>query len=125
MLADDVTSALKETLSPEEGVLEAVFIFDEGLDLFKGHFPGNALVPGILQIEMVRQVARKALGKALVIREVSKAKFAGPVRPGERVSVTVRLVGDADEFKAAAKLSVDGEVKSNIMLILAGGGVAV
>jgi len=53
-----------------------------------GHFPGEAIVPAVLLLDLscaVLQQARPDLG---ALREVKAAKFTHPVRPGEVVRVS-------------------------------------
>ena len=53
-----------------------------------GHFPGEAIVPAVLLLDLscaVLQQARPDLG---ALREIKAAKFMRPVRPGEMVRVS-------------------------------------
>lgn len=119
MLAADVRNAVVQSEVAADGrSCRVVFRFDEGLDLFKGHFPGNPLVPGILQIEMAHYAAQTALGATCVVKEISKAKFIAPLYPGESATAEVRLVADGERFRADANVSVDGEARSVITLFV-------
>lgn len=118
MLVNDIADSLMEIRRSEDGLIEATFVFDESLSFFKGHFPQNPLVPGILQIEIVRHVAQVSLRAPLTITEVARAKFAAPLKPAEHLHLTLRLTGEGDEFTAAGKLTVDGRMVSSINLSL-------
>lgn len=67
-----------------------VFI-DPDLPLFAGHFPGNPLLPGVVQLDCVVSAA------ALMFEELGEDRFEGlaslkfkaPVRPGDRVSISL------------------------------------
>jgi UDP-N-acetylglucosamine acyltransferase len=68
-------------------------------DFFQGHFPGTPLMPGVLMIEALSQVATLLLlghgdGMARArtwLRGVDQAKFRRQVVPGDRVRLEVRL----------------------------------
>ena len=74
---------------------------------FVGHFPNHPILPGVLQLEAIRQLCVLfAPGKAADWRilRVDKVKFRRPVLPGDRMRVDAELTSDADGvlvFKAA------------------------
>ena len=66
-------------------------------DFFQGHFPGEPLMPGVLMIETLAQVATVLLmngsdgtGRAF-LRGVDNAKFRLRVVPGDRLRLEVKL----------------------------------
>jgi UDP-N-acetylglucosamine acyltransferase len=68
-------------------------------EFFQGHFPGSPMMPGVLMIEALTQVAAVlVLDRAGVpetarawLRGVNKAKFRRQVVPGDRLRLEVRL----------------------------------
>jgi beta-hydroxyacyl-ACP dehydratase FabZ len=66
-------------------------------DFFQGHFPGAPLMPGVLMIETLAQVATvllmdgAATGTRAFLRGVDNAKFRLPVVPGDRLRLEVTL----------------------------------
>jgi 3-hydroxyacyl-[acyl-carrier-protein] dehydratase len=64
--------------------------------LFDGHFPGNAIVPGVLIIEGMAQTAGIAVGapgKMFLLTAIRSMKFLRPVRPEEPLGFRARKVG--------------------------------
>ena len=96
----------------ETGALGEYTYTDEKNDFFKGHFPGNPIVPGVVLVESMAQVAgagivaRGALaatpGKeaVFVLATVESARFRRPVRPGDKMTTVVENV------KVGSKLGV-------------------
>ena len=67
-------------------------------EVFQGHFPGNPIFPGVLQIEALAQTGAIALlslpemaGKTAYLGGVKKAKFRHMVRPGDTLRLEVTL----------------------------------
>jgi UDP-3-O-[3-hydroxymyristoyl] N-acetylglucosamine deacetylase/3-hydroxyacyl-[acyl-carrier-protein] dehydratase len=66
---------------------------------FNGHFPGNPVMPGVLQLEAMAQTAgllmlRLAASgpKAGFLMSADKVKFRQPVRPGDQLVITARVI---------------------------------
>lgn len=77
--------------------LRAVKTISRSEDFFADHFPGQPVMPGALLIESMAQagtalleLSRDLRVKALLIM-VERAKFKAPVRPGDVLSVDVRV----------------------------------
>lgn len=66
-------------------------------DFFKGHFPGNPIMPGVLLQEAIFQtgaalMASKVGGGLGVVTRVQNAKFKNMARPGDLLEMEVELV---------------------------------
>lgn len=80
---------------------------------FAGHFPGHPILPGVLQVDAMRQAGLLALhsmggrGDCTFLRRLAKVKFRQPVAPGDRLSIalTVTEVG-ADTVTCQASTRV-------------------
>ena len=49
--------------------------------IFKGHFPGNPIVPGVCMIEMTKEVLAKAMDKKLQLKQANNIKFLAFIDP--------------------------------------------
>lgn len=82
-------------------------------DFFKGHFPGNPIMPGVLIQEALFQsgalLMSSSEGDGLgVVTKVSNARFKTMVRPGDELIMEVELVdqiSNAFMFKGRAKVA--------------------
>jgi 3-hydroxyacyl-[acyl-carrier-protein] dehydratase len=90
---------------------------------FRGHFPGNPIVPGVLLIEALAQIAGIAAsrpGSALRLAAVKTMKFPRPVRPAQQVEVAARKLGEAgDLVQLAVIATVSGTPVAEGVVVLA------
>jgi len=86
---------------------------------FQGHFPGQPIMPGVLIIEAMAQVAGIAAfssgmeGKAVYFMSIEKAKFRRPVVPGDQLRLEIKVLqqrGNVWKFSGAA--TVEGKLVS-------------
>jgi 3-hydroxyacyl-[acyl-carrier-protein] dehydratase len=97
--------------------------FAPGFIGFSGHFPGNPILPAIVQIRAVVSLAEKEVGKTLALAAVRSAKFLAPIRPDEDVWIRVRRRVDSGINICDATLSVEGKTVAAFQLELAEGEI--
>jgi UDP-3-O-[3-hydroxymyristoyl] N-acetylglucosamine deacetylase / 3-hydroxyacyl-[acyl-carrier-protein] dehydratase len=87
---------------------------------FQGHFPNLPIMPGVLQLEAIAQVAgvmmlRQAenFGKLAYFMSAESVRWRKPVRPGDVLVIEVELTKSRGKIgKAKGVCSVDGETVS-------------
>jgi 3-hydroxyacyl-[acyl-carrier-protein] dehydratase len=92
--------------------------FAPGFVGFSGHFPGNPILPAIVQVCAVVSLAEEEDGKTLRLAAVRYAKFLSPIRPDEEVSISYRRRVDSVEDIRDATLSVAGTTSAVFQLRL-------
>lgn len=103
--------------------------------IFKGHFPGNPISPGVCGVELIRECASMVVVpqppkgvldnvvhqlQSLRIKKISKCRFLAVIRPQDnknlRISISLTPIGDssnslsptgADAYQLKAKISDD------------------
>lgn len=87
---------------------------------FQGHFPTMPIMPGVLQVEAMAQVASILLlskgdnaGKLGLFMSIDKAKFRRPVMPGDQLLIEVEMVKSRGNIcRAKGQVTVGGELAS-------------
>ncbi len=82
---------------------------------FQGHFPEQPIMPGVLIIEAMAQVAgilafgsEANLGKSVYFMSIEKAKFRKPVIPGDQLRLEVNILQQrGNVWKFAGNALVD------------------
>ena len=91
-------------------------VFNENEYFFKGHFPNNPIVPGVIIVEAMAQTAgivvsyklKEYQDKSVLFMSVSKAKFRKPILPNNNVSFEVNFINkvrDVYKFNGIAKIN--------------------
>ena len=108
------------TIDPgiEPGTWEAKFCFAPSLSLFRGHFPDNPLLPGVMQVEMAHLAMVRITGANYRIVGVKKAKFTGQVFPGDQITVRLAAKDREDYLQVRAQLSVGEKKVGSVILDL-------
>jgi len=95
---------------------------------FSGHFPGNPVMPGVLQLEAMAQAAGILIirynewkPKPAFFMSADKVKFRKPVRPGDQLRIHAKLTKVRANKIAFAEVncSVDGQCVSSAELMIA------
>lgn len=98
---------IDRVLEREPTRLTAVKCVTQAEEYLGDHFPGFAVLPGVMMLEAMVQAARllvsgreDAPAGPLVVREVRNVKYGNMVRPGETLYVQVTLRGmDGGRFE--------------------------
>lgn len=108
-----------EQLDQEAGTVVGVKTFTGDEEFFKGHFPGNPVVPGVFLIEALAQTGAVAilsreeyLGKTGYFASWDKIKFRRKVLPGDTVTLKVQLVKIRGKIVVADGTAYVGEEKA-------------
>ena len=94
---------------------------------FQGHFPDEPVMPGVLVIESMGQVAAVLLKLYTEIKEnerrlvyvtsIDKVKFRRPVKPGDQLKTVATLVKRrGNNFKFKFRATIDGDLAAEGMM---------
>jgi 3-hydroxyacyl-[acyl-carrier-protein] dehydratase len=93
---------------------------------FMGHFPGEPVMPGVLQIEALAQVScilialsfpEESAGKRPAFAGIEEARFRRPVRPGHILT----LIAELDKYRRGfavvkTRIEIDGELAAEAII---------
>ena len=95
---------------------------------FQGHFPGAPVMPGVLIIECMAQVAGVMIyrdmpdkaRKLIYFTGIENAKFRRPVVPGDQLRIEMQLLSRRTNFgKMNGQATVDGKLAAEATVTFA------
>lgn len=86
-------------------------------DFFRGHFPGEPVMPGVLTVEALAQTGAVAIlsqeenkGKTAYFGGINQCKFRGKIVPGDKIRLETEIIRQKGPVGIGrAKASVDGK----------------
>ena len=118
-----LVDCIEELVPGEKAVGYKCVTYDESF--FRGHFPEEPVMPGVLIIEALAQVGAVAIlsleenkGKIAYFGAIDKAKFKQKVYPGSKIKLDCEIIrrkGPVGVGKAVA--TVDGKIAASAELI--------
>ncbi len=107
-----------KSLSIEDGLIIGQQSFNEDSAFFKGHFPDNPIVPGVLIVESMVQCggagAKLILGQSASLFKlisINKASFHRIVLPNQEIRIEIKNISiDNNLINQSGKAYVNGEL---------------
>jgi 3-hydroxyacyl-[acyl-carrier-protein] dehydratase len=100
------------------------FLARKDLKIFEGHFPGNPVLPGVIQVEIMAQCSAFVINKYILdvfepenqikiaLMNVASAKFRAPVIPGMNLEIS----GECTRARGGI-LAYDGRIHCDGVLL--------
>jgi 3-hydroxymyristoyl/3-hydroxydecanoyl-(acyl carrier protein) dehydratase len=71
---------------------ELKLVIPEALVYFRGHFPGFALLPGVVQLDWAIQYGIQHFALGAVFARTIRIKFRKPIRPNHHLTLSLKYV---------------------------------
>lgn len=79
--------------------------------IYGGHFPGNPVTPGVVQMQMVKEILEKHIGKELKLLTMSRCKFLKILSPVETPALFISI--EISQADGVIKINTSGQEKEN------------
>jgi 3-hydroxyacyl-[acyl-carrier-protein] dehydratase len=104
MLFKDNFYTLKSSVKEDESHTYSIQLNPDH-SIFEGHFPDNPVTPGVVQMEIVKELMNESTGTKLNLKKMGNCKFLAILNPKTDANVDVILKiskGEDEEIKVSA-----------------------
>ncbi|WP_250433796.1 3-hydroxyacyl-ACP dehydratase [Hanstruepera flava] len=78
-------------LNFSDGQANASITINKNHDVFKGHFPGNPVTPGVCMMQIIKELSEQVLNKKLFMESASNVKFMAIINPEKTPDLQLTL----------------------------------
>lgn len=104
------------TLTVTDNLATAHITIDKDHEIFKGHFPGNPVTPGVCMMQIIRELTEKVVDKKLFMASSSNVKFIAIINPEKTPDLELTL--DISETDGQYKVKNTTKFEDTIALKL-------
>lgn len=90
-----------------------------GHEIFKAHFPGKPVVPGVCQIQIISEIIAAQIHCEVILTDAKNVKYLLPIDPRKthELIVKITLTAHKDDFyKATATFTCNEQIYSKMTL---------
>jgi 3-hydroxyacyl-[acyl-carrier-protein] dehydratase len=103
------------SISETEGIIDASIFIDASHPIFSGHFPGNPVTPGVVQVEMLKELLSVHYQRPLRLKSMSNCKFQAILNPHVHPDIFVKIKLLPSE---AGAIKISGNITSGSISFL-------
>ena len=89
MLINDFFQVIES--SNDDNILLSAIKINAQHQIFEGHFPNNPVTPGVVQMQMVKELMEAHLQQKLALKEMGRCKFMAVLNPNENAEITIKI----------------------------------
>lgn len=96
------------TLKFEDNILEASISINAKHAIYEGHFPNNPVTPGVVQLELVKEILGTQFNKPIQLKSLATSKFLAVLNPVNTPEASFKMTvveQDDQTLKVSGQLS--------------------
>lgn len=94
MLKNDLYQVVAQKTTEADSSYLFTLKIDPNHKIFEGHFPGQPVLPGVCQIEMVKELLSEIIGRKARLTSSGNIKYIEVVDPTRNPEILVQLTVD-------------------------------
>jgi len=89
MLKNDLYKVEQILRGKNDNNISFLIRFDPDHEIFKGHFPGNPILPGVCIIQILKEIVMDMTGEKILLQNVSSIKYLSILNPLDNSMVSL------------------------------------
>ena len=86
---------------------QAVIFINAEHDIFKGHFPGNPVTPGVCMMQIIKEITESVLNETLTMVRTSNVKFTAIINPEVNSKLVLEIeISENEAFEIKVKNTI-------------------
>jgi 3-hydroxyacyl-[acyl-carrier-protein] dehydratase len=96
----------------EDSSISYLIEFDFSHPVFKGHFPGKPVLPGVMMCDIIRYQVSDVLGKEVQLKTAKNIKFSRMIIPSENnnYNVKISIINNEEQYEVKAVISQNDNI---------------
>lgn len=115
MLLDSIYTIIESNTLDGEEVVYSIDL-NGNHDIYKGHFPGFPVTPGVVEIEIVKELLGVYLNQKVALSKISNCRFTNILNPEDGSSCHVRVKFKSFEPQIAVEADIYDDSKKYLSL---------
>jgi len=95
MLINDFFTIIHRNNS--NGIIEATIKINSSHKIFDGHFPENPITPGVVQIQLIKEILEIELTKKWKLQSIGRCKFMAILNPNKDSEIVITIKHKIEE----------------------------
>ncbi|MDH7446733.1 3-hydroxyacyl-ACP dehydratase [Aquimarina sp. 2201CG14-23] len=116
MLIADLYKINEDTV--RDGVQTTSITLNPDNEVFKGHFPGNPVTPGVCMLQIIKELTENRVGRSLFLKKASNVKFMAVINPEKTpdLIITNDFTDSEDEIKVKNTFKYDDTIALKVVV---------
>lgn len=89
-----------QNISGEDNIIEAAIQLDGNHDVFKGHFPGQPILPGVCMLQMAKEILEIFFHNKMQLLKAEDIRFLAVVDPTQNKELRFVIQYDVSEIRS-------------------------
>jgi len=82
----------------------AQIVINKDHDVFKGHFPGNPVTPGVCMMQIIKELTQQVVNASITMKSASNIKFMALINPVVNPDLKLELdISEGDDSTIKVK----------------------
>ncbi|WP_299219027.1 3-hydroxyacyl-ACP dehydratase [uncultured Aquimarina sp.] len=104
--------------SVKDGIQTTTISLNPENDIFKGHFPGNPITPGVCTLQIIKELTENRKGCSLFMKKASNVKFMAVINPEKTpdLVITNDFTDNEEEIKVKSTVKYDDTIALKVVI---------